>query len=110
MNFHQNKRIEIERKTVQVMIQIFCSENHKEKNLCRYCNELSVYAIKKLDQCIYGNSKPSCKVCPVHCFSKDKSEEIKQVMRYAGPKMIFRQPVLTFKHIIVEKLHKINKI
>jgi predicted nucleic acid-binding Zn ribbon protein len=43
-------RIEKEKKTVQLMINIYCKKNHKCTNkLCEECNEILNYAHKRLD-------------------------------------------------------------
>ncbi|MDI8106979.1 nitrous oxide-stimulated promoter family protein, partial [Salmonella enterica subsp. enterica serovar Anatum] len=41
--------------------------------------------------------KPACKQCPVHCYQPAKREEMKQIMRWAGPRMLWRHPVLTVR-------------
>ena len=48
---------------------------------------LFVYAQKRLDKCVFGEEKPACKQCPVHCYQPAKREEMKQIMRWAGPRM-----------------------
>ena len=46
------------------------------------------------------HNKPKCSKCPVHCYKPDMREKIKAVMRYAGPRMIYRYPILTGKHFL----------
>ena len=85
---------------VQAMIRIFCKAHHSsDEALCKQCLELSDYASKRLLSCMYGDYKPVCKVCPVHCYSPVKREQMRQVMRWAGPRMIFRNPVFALTHI-----------
>jgi hypothetical protein len=33
---------------------------------------------------VFGDNKPACKQCPVHCYQPAKREEMKQIMRWAG--------------------------
>ena len=47
--------------------------------------------------------KPACKQCPVHCYQPAKREEMKQIMRWAGPRMLWRHPILTVRHLIDDK-------
>ncbi|MGQ9819712.1 MAG: nitrous oxide-stimulated promoter family protein [Candidatus Kapaibacteriales bacterium] len=42
-----------------------------------------------MDNCPYGIEKPACNKCAIHCYKKDKREDIKRVRRFSGPKMLF---------------------
>ena len=64
---------------------------------------LNAYAEKRLDKCVFGEEKPACKQCPVHCYQPIKREEMKQVMRWAGPRMLWRHPILTIRHLIDDR-------
>lgn len=94
-------RRERESVIVQAMIKMYCQANHNsEGTLCAECDPLSKYAEKRLLSCMYGEIKPVCKHCPVHCYSPVMREQMRQVMRWAGPRMIFRNPVFAVMHII----------
>jgi len=83
------------------MISMYCEHHHTDNNeLCTDCLILKSYSNLKLDRCIFGNKKPVCTKCPVHCYQKDEREKIKTVMRFAGPRMIFTHPYLAIMHII----------
>lgn len=94
-------RLEREAKTVSAMIKIYCTDHHglKVKD-CESCSELENYALDRLQHCPYEEGKTSCKNCPIHCYKPTIKEEIKQVMRYSGPRMMLRHPVLTVYHFI----------
>lgn len=64
---------------------------------------LFAYAQKRLDKCVFGEEKPACKQCPVHCYQPAKREEMKQIMRWAGPRMLWRHPILTVRHLMDDK-------
>lgn len=49
---------------------------------------------------MYGNNKPTCAKCPVHCYNARRREQIRQVMRYAGPRMLIYHPRLAILHLI----------
>jgi len=92
-------RLERERHTVRKMIEIFCRGNrHAKGALCTECRQLFAYAMKRMDHCPYQNDKPTCARCPIHCYKPAMREQIRQVMRYAGPRMMFFHPMLTFLH------------
>ena len=70
--------------------------------LCPECAALLDYALRRLDSCRFGNDKPSCRKCPVHCYRADMRERIRTVMRWAGPRMIFRHPIAATRHLLRE--------
>ena len=92
-------RIERERKTVEAMIRLFCRNRHGSRDLCPSCEELLAYAGKRLEACPYGKDKPACSHCPVHCYKPGMREQIRQVMRYSGPRMMWKHPVLAAYHL-----------
>ena len=67
--------------------------------LCPQCQELLTYAHKRLERCKFGNEKPSCTRCPVHCYKPSMRQQIRQVMRYSGPRMLLHNPVLAIRHL-----------
>lgn len=96
----QRPRIAREIKTVITMIGMYCKDNHRTGELCQECSELQQYAINKLDDCPFQEGKTTCTQCPVHCYKPNMREKIKKVMRYSGPRMAYRHPVLALFHII----------
>jgi len=67
--------------------------------VCTDCADLREYAFARLENCRYQDDKPTCANCPVHCYKVDMREKVRVVMRYAGPRMIFRHPVLAIAHL-----------
>lgn len=87
--------------TVTTMIQIYCRNHHESSDhLCEECETLREYAHKRLEKCSYGEDKPACNHCPIHCYQKEMKEKTRIVMRYAGPRMLLRHPVMTFFHLL----------
>ncbi len=95
-----HSRVEREIKTVQVMISDYCRDHHSHDRRCLECAELSDYALERLRKCPFQEGKTTCSKCPVHCFKPDMRQRIRTVMRYAGPRMIYRHPMLALLHII----------
>ena len=92
-------RLARERKTVEAMIRISCRGQHGTRGeLCAECAELLEYAHDRLDKCRFGADKPTCANCPVHCYKPAMRERIRGAMRYAGPRMSYRHPILTLFH------------
>lgn len=90
---------------VKDMIDIYCRMNHGNKDaLCDSCSELYHYAQLRLEKCPYEESKPVCSNCKIHCYKKDYKEQIKQVMRFSGPKIMFYKPVSGIKYLFKKKV------
>ncbi len=100
----RRSRIGREKKTVSAMIRIYCRGNHggshTTRGLCEECAELLEYSMNRLDKCIFSETKPTCAKCSVHCYGKGMRERMRAVMRYSGPRMAYRHPILAILHAI----------
>ncbi len=92
-----------ERKTVRAMMDLYCADHHGAGALCRECAELAAYADRRLDLCPYGPDKPTCTNCPIHCYRPQPRERMREVMRYAGPRMLRKHPYLAVMHLIADR-------
>lgn len=89
-----------ELKTVELMIRLYCRGEHGgREELCAECAALLAYAAGRLDKCPH-RPKPPCRNCPAHCYTPENRARIKEVMRYAGPRMLLRHPLLALKHYL----------
>ncbi|MGE5653932.1 MAG: nitrous oxide-stimulated promoter family protein [Bacillota bacterium] len=91
-------RLVRERRTVSLMIGIYCRGHHQPNGLCPECGELATYAEQRLARCRFGAQKPTCLLCQVHCYTPAMRARIRDVMRYSGPRMLLHHPVLTIGH------------
>jgi len=83
------------------MIGIYCRDHHGGgEDLCEDCGALWSYAAQRADRCPLRADKPTCVKCPVHCYQPAMRERIRLVMRYAGPRMAWRHPVLFLFHFL----------
>ena len=99
-----SKRIEREKRTVSLMIRMYCRNLHSSGgDLCDKCAVLRRYAIQRTENCKYGDGKPVCSACPVHCYKPEMGIQIREVMRYAGPRMLLRHPRYAIMHLIDER-------
>ena len=95
-----NKR-EREKVMVSQMIALYCRGNHHTgKGLCEECARLEEYARMRSDKCPFMETKTFCSNCKVHCYQPQMREQIRQVMRYAGPRMLFHHPAMAIRHLI----------
>ncbi len=89
MKFSKTSKITKEKATIQFMIGHYCRLKHGSVLACPDCAKLCAYALARLDNCPYGEEKPSCKVCPTHCYAPAKRQGIREVMRFIGPRMVY---------------------
>ncbi len=89
-----------EAKTMEVMVAMYCHDLHGlQGGLCDECQGLVAYAHARLERCPYQEGKTTCAKCPIHCYRPAVREQMRAVMRYAGPRMLWRHPILTAVHL-----------
>lgn len=94
---------EKEKKTIAYMIQYYCHKQHHKKAMCEECQELLDYAYMRIDKCPFMETKTFCSNCKVHCYQKEKREQIRNVMRYSGPRMLLHKPFMALHHVYCER-------
>ncbi len=84
------------------MVGIYCCDMHggSEGAVCSDCGELLGYAKVRLDKCPFGADKGPCAECEVHCYKEEMRDKVREVMRYSGPRMMKRHPVMAAKHLM----------
>lgn len=89
-----------ERKTISLMVGLYCRDKHGQKdNPCLECQELEAYAHQRLEACQFMPEKPVCAKCPVHCYQPRFRQQVREVMRYAGPRMLMQAPAVAMRHL-----------
>lgn len=92
-----------EKAVVAKMIAIYCRRHHHYGGtLCPECAELFAYVCRRIDACPLGAEKTSCRKCPIHCYQPNYRWQIREVMRYAGPRMIYLAPLTALRHLLSE--------
>ncbi|MBM4249828.1 MAG: nitrous oxide-stimulated promoter family protein [Euryarchaeota archaeon] len=93
-------RIRRERLTLEAMIRLFCRKRHHTRGaLCEGCRALQEYALARLERCPFQERKPTCAKCRVHCYREPRRSQIREVMRFSGPRMLLRHPILAIGHL-----------
>ena len=103
-------RLRREHETLVCMTRIYCAHHHPghpDSDMCPDCAALMKYAETRLAKCPYGQDKPTCAKCPVHCYKPVQREEARNIMRFAGPKMTWRHPLLSLFHVL-DKFRKVE--
>ena len=108
--FNQQKKLHREARTIDAMIKLHCREKHHCESLCQECLELQQFCYLRLSRCPYGEKKPTCQNCSIHCYrgAKDLRAEVRDIMRQVGPKMLWHHPVLAIQHL-ADKRIKVEK-
>ncbi|NDY96225.1 nitrous oxide-stimulated promoter family protein [Wenzhouxiangella limi] len=104
-------RLRREFRTMEAMVRIWCRAKHPGQApsgaVCPECQAFLDYACKRLEKCPYGEDKPTCAKCPVHCYKRAQREHAREVMRFAGPRMVWRHPWLSLMHLL-DKRHRVE--
>ena len=96
-----SRRLQREARTVAAMIRRYCRDRHHTTDgLCPECAELLAYAHRRLARCPFQEDKTTCGKCPVHCYAPGLRARIREVMRYAGPRMLLFHPLMALRHLI----------
>ena len=105
----ETPRLKREFATMQRMVGIYCADHHAtgREGPCHDCSEFLDYAGRRLEKCPYGEAKPVCAKCPIHCYKRVQREQARAIMRYAGPRMMLRHPWLSLTHVL-DKLRRVE--
>lgn len=89
-----------EQRTLEAMLRMYCRGHHPGGPLCAGCGVLARYAQRRLQRCVFGDAKPTCANCLVHCYNADMRARVREIMRWAGPRMLLRHPLLAILHML----------
>lgn len=92
------------KRMVSQMIALYCRKKHHTRgDLCPQCAALDAYAKMRADKCPFMETKTFCSNCRIHCYKPDMRAKIREVMRFAGPRMILHHPVAAIRHVVETK-------
>lgn len=100
-------RLRRDLKTLALFIRVFCDGCHRarehqpvtlkthdvtaihgaELELCAECRKLLAHSFVMRSRCPL-DPKPACKKCPQHCYAPRYREQIREVMRYSGTRLV----------------------
>ncbi len=92
-------KIEYQIHTINKMIAMYCKHKHNLNKLCVECESLFQYANQRLLKCPFGENKPTCKDCKIHCYNAEMKIKMKEVMKFSGPRMLLYHPFDFLKHL-----------
>lgn len=109
IQLNNGPHVQKEKEIVTEMINLYCHRKHKSNNLCKECQALKSYALTRLSLCRFGEEKSACSYCRIHCYKPKYREDMKTVMRYAGPWMMVYHPIYSVKHLLNKPKNHITK-
>lgn len=100
----EKKELEV----VALMIGLYCKKKHAAARgtLCPDCAALLEYVRFRRSKCPWGDEKPFCSNCKIHCYRPEMRQKIGAVMRFSGPRMLLHHPFIAVKHLIQTKRQK----
>jgi hypothetical protein len=100
----KNYDLFLESLTLYKMIKLYCNSHHNSltNKLCKECLGLFKYARKRLNLCPYYQNKIACNNCKIHCYQEPFKSQIKRVMQFSGPKLLFHAPALAIRHLLCQ--------
>lgn len=114
--------------TVGDFVSIYCDGHHKDRErsaivsdaaelgvygnkppvLCEECAEHLRYAEKRRAYCP-KDPKPFCAHCDTHCYRSEERAWQQDMMRYAGPRSVWRgYAIQGMKHAVAARKHRIE--
>ena len=85
-------------------VQVYCAGKHGaivrepfalpgglgQRSLCPDCADFLRYAVARRMKCPLEEEKPTCKRCRIHCYARPQREKVREIMGYAGRRLIMR--------------------
>ena len=85
-------------------IEVYCAAKHRSavrsavdhpsgagiRQLCPECTTFLEYTTAKRLRCPLEADKPTCKHCRIHCYDKPRREKVREIMSYAGRRLMMR--------------------
>eukprot|EP00727_Mastigamoeba_balamuthi_P000950 m51a1_g10852 hypothetical protein (146) ;mRNA; r:15944-16381 len=108
-----DRHVEREARTLGLMVRLYCRAHHAGSSpgagdaLCPDCAEVLAFARARLRACPYGERKPVCALCRVHCWRArpEVRQRVAAVMWYSGPRLLLCAPWLALNHFVDAALY-----
>ena len=104
------RRREREKRTISNMVAIYCAGHHDKAErtetgfageaMCPDCKAIDDYCVLRTERCRSMAVKTNCEECGNHCYAPAERERIREVMRYAGPRMMLHHPIAAIRHLM----------
>lgn len=94
LHHDESGRLDVTLKTCDIQVL-----KSKRLRLCPGCQKLLTHALVKRTVC-QMDPKPPCKHCPKHCYHPIYREQIREVMKYSGRKLVMRGRIDYLLHLL----------
>lgn len=99
-----------DRMTMEAIGRIYCRGNHKNRQcdqsgMCPECRLAIEETLERTATCPKGHVG-NCEDCDIHCQRGEAQENIKRIMRYAAPRMMFRHPLMAARYLRKKLTHR----
>jgi hypothetical protein len=102
------RRLAKEQEVINLMIRLYCRSSGHDDH-CPQCRELRDYTEARNRACPFLETRSFCRFCEVHCYREDMRRRISEVMRIAGPRMLWHHPLFAFGHLLEGLRHRLQK-
>lgn len=119
MAVEMDKKMKADLKTLARFVEVYCDGQHKGEprngiplkdcdvdkvagkkiELCTECSKLLTHAFVKRMSCPQ-DPKPMCKNCTDHCYYDKYRDQIKEVMKYSGKKLVMTGRIDYLLHLL----------
>ena len=98
----EDARLKKDRATLEAIGRIYCKAHHDvdkdAAGLCPACRETVDATLARTEVCPYAHAG-NCQDCAIRCQRGEARERIREIMRYAAPRMAFRHPLMTLDYL-----------
>ena len=95
-------RADKDQRTLEAIGRIYCRAHHTGSKdaagLCAQCRETVDATLARTQACPFGH-EGNCQDCAVHCQRGEAQRRIREIMRYAAPRMALRHPLMTAGYV-----------
>ncbi len=93
-----------EKELIEIMIKLYNKKKFGQKQLTKEMQELLDYANLRIENCPHrkknlNGEKPFCSCCTIQCYKADMKQDMVEVMKFSGPRIIFSHPIVSIDHL-----------
>jgi hypothetical protein len=86
-------------------LQAYVNRSGWKVGLCPECFALVKESVRHTNRCRHLAYKTFCHHCPTPCYALSVREKIRPIMRYSGPRLVMKHPVLGFQYFALTAQH-----
>ncbi len=93
-----------EKELITIMINLYNKKKFKQKQLTKEMQELLDYSYLRIENCPHrkknlNGEKPFCSCCSIQCYKADMRQNMVEVMKFSGPRILFSHPIVAIDHL-----------